>query len=156
MNHPKLTELTTEANFAARVAGVIAQLEARDEHPRIFETKRTVEQQREKVRKGYSKTMRSYHLKRGKDGGAKAADIADAAKGWNASQRFWCIIGAACQSYGLGWGGLFGLNRKQVQAVKGALDELRAAHWPHDHPAYQRCPVSWDPAHVQFDSNWPK
>lgn len=151
--HPKLSELTNDGKFRDHVAGVLVQLENRDEHPRIYETKRTIAQQAEKVRLGYSKTMRSYHLKTGKDGGAKAADVADAAKGWNATRRFWFIIGAASQSYGVGWGGLFSLSGKQKQRLIKALNELRAAHFPEDHPAY-RTQIGWDPAHLQADNNW--
>lgn len=151
--HPKLSELTAEGFFRSHVGSIVTQLENRGERPRIYETKRTVAQQREKVRLGYSKTMRSYHLKVGRDGGAKAADIADAAKGWNATRRFWFIIGAACQSYGVGWGGLFNVSRSQKGKILAALKELRAAGFPEDHPAY-RVQIGWDPAHVQVDSNW--
>lgn len=151
--HPKLLDLTTDRHFAAHVGKIIAQLEARDENPRIYETKRTIEQQREKVRKGYSKTMASFHLKLGKDKLARAADIADAARGWNATRRFWFIIGAASNSYGVGWGGCFGLSAKQRLKLLAAFDELRAAGWPHEHPAYE-CRIGWDPAHLQDSPTW--
>lgn len=153
MSHPKLSELTTDGAFAAKVGQVLAQLEARNETPRIFETKRTLAQQVKKVRAGYSRTLKSQHVDRGSDGGALAADIADSAKGWNASRRFWLIIGAACQSYGLGWGGLFGLNGRQKGALVAALNTLRAAGWPEDHEAYA-VSIGWDPAHLQKRPNW--
>lgn len=152
-SHPKLATLTDDGNFRAKVAKVIAQLENRGESPKIFETKRTVAQQREKVRLGYSKTMFSEHLKTGKDGLCKAADIADASKGWNASRRFWFIIGAACQSYGIGWGGLFGLKGSQKAKLAAAFDILREAGWPDEHDAY-RTQIGWDPAHLQQRANW--
>ncbi len=150
---PKLLELTADDNFRQKVNACLTDLTARDEDPRIFEAMRTVEQQREKVRKGYSKTMKSYHLKRGRDGKGLAADIADKVKGWNASKRFWFLLAATCEARRIGWGGLFGLKSKQKQAVMRAIQILRAAGWPHDHEAYQT-PIGWDPAHVQKDNNW--
>jgi hypothetical protein len=97
--------------------------------------------------------MNSYHLKRGGDGGAKAADIADRKKAWNASRRFWFIIGASCQARGIGWGGAFGLSRKQKAAFSQAVAILRLAEWPSTHPAYQ-CAIGFDPAHLQTQGNW--
>ncbi len=164
--HPKLSELTNDPmvglintaqrrapKFRDKVSGVIVQLENRDENPRIYETKRNLAQQKEKVRLGYSKTLASEHLKKGNDGGAMACDIADAVKGWNATRRFWFIMGAASQSYGIGWGGLFGLSRNQKAKLVKALDELRAAKFPMDHPAY-RTEIGFDPAHLQARNNW--
>lgn len=148
-----LNQLTNDGNFRSKVQLSLQNMVEKAEAPRIFEAMRTVEQQREKVRLGYSKTMKSYHLKRGKDGKGLAADIADKDRGWNASKRFWFILAANCEARGMGWGGLFGLNRKQKQAVKNAIAVLRAALWPQNHEAYQT-PIGWDPAHVQKDSNW--
>lgn len=151
---PKLSELTTDGNVRAKVAAVLADLQGHGEDPKIFEAKRTVEQQREKVRLGYSKTMNSYHLKRGKDGGAKAADVADRKKAWNASKRFWLLTGSSALAHGLGWGGLFGLGASQKAAVVRAIETLREAGWPKTHEAYQT-QLGWDEAHLQADYNWP-
>ena len=150
---PKLAELTADGNFREKVRALLCDLERLGEYAKIFEAKRTVDQQREKVRLGYSKTMRSNHLKRGADGGGKAADIADRSKGWNASRRFWFIIGASCHARGLGWGGLFGMKSKQKLAFHAAVRTLREAGWPESHSAYQ-AHIGWDPAHVEFGSNW--
>jgi len=154
MNDAKLIELTTDGNFRAKVAACLTDLQAHGEDPKVFEAKRTVEQQREKVRLGYSKTMNSYHLKRGKDGGAKAADVADRTKGWNASKRFWLMLGSSALAHGVGWGGLFGLNRVQKQRLRTAILVLRSAGWPAGHSAYE-VQVGWDGAHLQADVNWP-
>jgi hypothetical protein len=153
MSDPKLAELTNDRQFRHKVAQVLVQLEARGESPRIYETKRTLAEQIEKVRKGYSKTIKSFHLKRGSDGGARAADIADAVTGWNARKRFWLIMAAASHSYGIGWGGCFGLNSSQKRAVLVAIDELREVGWPHDHPSYE-VRIGWDPAHLQDSPTW--
>lgn len=151
---PKLAELTQDGNFRAKVGFTLENLADKDESPKIFEAMRTVEQQREKVRKGYSRTMKSYHLKRGSDKLGLAADIADRTKGWNASKRFWLLLAANCEARMMGWGGLFGLKSKQIKAIQDALSVLRAAGWPMSHPSYEVA-IGWDPAHVQKDSNWP-
>lgn len=146
---PKLQELTTDGNFRAKVEATLQTLAEKGERPKVFEAKRTEAQQREKVRKGYSKTMASYHLKRGGDGGGMACDIADAKKGWNGSKRFWLLLGANCLARGMSWGGLFGLDQSQREAVKSAIDRARKAGWPQSHAAYQ-VPIGWDPAHVSL------
>lgn len=152
-NDPKLNDLTRDGRFREKISAVLNALAANGFDPKIFETKRTLAQQIEKVRKGYSKTLNSYHLRRGSDGGGKAADVASRAMGWNVRKRWWLILGAACQSYGLGWGGLFGLKAREKRALVAAIDELRAAHWPLEHPAYA-VRMGWDPAHIQTGSNW--
>lgn len=155
MSDPKLPELTSDGNFRAKVAAVLGDLDRLGMDAKIFEAKRTVEQQREKVRLGHSKTMNSYHLKRGSDGGSKAADIADRARAWNAPKRFWMILGASAWGHGLGWGGLFGLGAKQKKKLMAALKRLSASDWP-DHSSDYETPIGWDGAHVQADFNWPE
>lgn len=150
----KLAEITTDGNFRAKVEACLNGLKDHGENPKIFEALRTRAQQREKVRLGYSKTMNSYHLKRGSDDLALAADIADMAKAWNASRRFWMILGANAMAHSVGWGGLFGLNAKQKGAVVRSFVTLRSAGWPREHEAY-RVHIGWDPAHVQIERNWP-
>lgn len=149
----KLHELTHDGGFQSKVRATLIRMAQLGLKPKIYEAKRTVEEQKEKVRKGYSKTMRSFHLKRGKDGGAMAADIADADKGWNAEKRFWLVLGANAESRGLGWGGLFGLNGKQKQALLEAFDVLRIEGWPDNHPAYA-VKIGWDPAHLENRDLW--
>lgn len=154
MTDPKLSELTTDNAFRGKVELVLRDLDGKKYDGYIAEAKRTIEQQREKVRKGYSKTMNSYHLKRGKDGGGLAADIVQKGKGWNASKRFWLILGSSAWAHQLGWGGLFGLNAKQKKALQQAIHTLRQAGWPIEHQAYQ-VRMGWDPAHLENKSNWP-
>ena len=153
MPDPKLAELTTDGNFRAKVAAILDDLASHGEDPKIFEAMRTREQQAEKVRLGYSKTMNSYHLKRGSDGKGKAADIADRKKGWNASKRFFMLLASSCWAHGVGSGILFGLNAKQRQNLKNAILTLRQAGWPKSHPAYETA-IGWDGAHCQEDDNW--
>lgn len=151
----KLNDLTNDGNFRSKVQLTLQNLEGHGEDPKIFETLRTMEEQREKVRRGVSKTMNSYHLKKGKDGKAKAADVASKSKGWNVGPRFWLLLGANCQSRKIGWGGIFGFSPAQKAHLIELFDVLRAAGWPKEHPAYRgKVPISWDPAHLQYDSNW--
>lgn len=153
MTDPKLIELTEEGNFRNCVERCIKAIEAKGVDAKIFEALRTVAEQREKVKKGYSKTMKSEHLP-DKTGKARAADVADAKKGWSADKRFWLLLGSAAWAYGVGWGGLFGLSPRRVKAVQEAIKTLREAGWPKQHEAYQ-VPLGWDVAHLQSSNNWP-
>lgn len=69
----------------AVIVEVFTKLEAKGWQPIIAEGCRTVAQQREKVRKGYSRTMNSYHVK------CKAADIVDKRYYWKVGigHQFW-------------------------------------------------------------------
>ena len=93
-----------EPDFRARVKRVLRRLEAKGWQPYVAEGRRTKAQQREKVRLGYSKTMRSKHLV------GRAADIVDRRYGWGGpavkwSFRFWRDLGQAARAEGLTWGG---------------------------------------------------
>ncbi len=149
---PKLNQLTPV--FRDKVETILKQLADKHMEPYIAEAKRTVAQQREKVNKGYSKTMRSNHLP-GSDGLSRAADIVQLHKGWAASKRFWLMLGSSSWANQTGWGGLFGLNGKQKKSVQVAIHTLRQAGWPATHEAYQ-VQMGWDPAHVEMPVNWPK
>lgn len=151
---PKLNQITKDDAFRAKVDLVLEDLKGKKYDGFIAEAQRTVAQQREKVKKGYSKTMNSFHVKTGSDGGCKAADIVQRGKGWSASKRFWLILGSSAWAHNIGWGGLFGLNSKQVKAMQKAIHTLRQAGWPIEHEAYQ-VQMGWDVAHVEIKSNWP-
>ena len=150
---PKLIQLTEAGNFREKVEAILGHLGAKGLSPKIYEAKRTVEQQREKVRLGYSKTMRSNHLP-GRDGLSRAADVADLNLAWNASKRFWMMLGAAALAHDVGWGGLFGLGRTQKANVVKCINRARAEGWPIKSEAYQ-CQLGWDVAHLEMGSNWP-
>jgi hypothetical protein len=149
-----LTKVTERDGFRSKIQATLDNLKAKGESGKIDPgVLRTVAQQRELVRKGYSKTMNSYHLP-GPDGLSRAVDLVDAKKGWNASKRFWLLVGANAEYRGLGWGGLFGLNATQRAAVLQAINDLRRAGWPKgNHKAYQ-VQLGWDVAHVEARSNW--
>ena len=80
--HPRTTKnfATLECAFKPYVLDVLAQLEKLGYQPVIWEGRRTIEEQREKVRLGYSKTMRSRHLS------GYAADIVDRRYLWDSGK----------------------------------------------------------------------
>ena len=150
---PKLPDLTTDGNFRAKVEAVLGHMMAKGCKSKIAESIRTKTQQAEKVRMGYSKTMKSNHLP-GKDGKARAADVVDVDLGWNASKRYWLLLGACCKAHSVGWGGLFGLNKAQKLNVGKCIEQARKEGWPLKSSAYQ-CSLGWDPAHLEVPNNWP-
>lgn len=150
----KLLELTNDGGFRSKVAAVLETLSKKG-YPDVYivEAKRTLAQQQEKVRRGYSKTLNSYHLKRGSDTGGLAADIVPKSKGWNAEKRFWLMLGWLCYSHGLGWGGLFGLSATRKNLVLASMKRLSKAGWPAKSADYET-QIGWDGAHVQKKVNW--
>lgn len=66
-----------DPRFRPTVLEILEKLEARGYQPIVVEGKRTLAQQREKVRLGYSTTMNSYHLT------GLAADICDKREMWD-------------------------------------------------------------------------
>ncbi|HMS54217.1 MAG TPA: hypothetical protein PKA27_02355 [Fimbriimonadaceae bacterium] len=153
MDDPKLSELTSHLRFRDRVRATLQTLKDYGLDPIIYEGKRSLAEQRKKVSQGRSKTLESFHVKRGPDAGSLAADIASEKDGWNVQRRFWFVLGASCRARGLGWGGLFNLSAEEREALLTAIDVLRIAKFPEKHDAYS-VKIGWDPAHVQTKSNW--
>jgi hypothetical protein len=135
-----LARTTREKDFRQKAKAVYEDLEGKGLKPRIYETLRTPQQQRQKVKLGYSKTMRSAHLP-DKTGLARAADIADRAVGWSATRRFWLTLGRSATARGLEWGGFYGLSLKQRKALQRVLDDR---DFTNDY-----IKLGWDPAHIQ-------
>lgn len=107
--------------FRQYVQEILRDLTQLGWQPVVAEATRTREQQAEKVRKGYSKTMNSWHVPSTQ---AKfwetresysvvhgnAADIIDRRYGWagpaaNTGYKFWTDLGRAAKRRGLTWGG---------------------------------------------------
>ncbi len=95
--------------FKPIVLEIMKRLEAKGWKPIVAEGRRTIVQQREKVAKGYSKTLNSYHLS------GMAADIVDQRYLWNIalSHNYWKDQGAIISELrksnpGLRWGGDWG------------------------------------------------
>ncbi len=123
--YPKLKEISPEMSVMADK--VILRLEARGYSPRIVEALRTIEQQEEKVRQGFSKTLKSKHL--GDGNGALAMDVVDKRWGYDDSKRetqqFFRGYGEIGEGEGLGWGGAW----KPINQKKG---------------------YGWDPGHLEL------
>jgi hypothetical protein len=154
MADPKLEQLTMDGGFRNKVAVILDTLQKKgylDAY--IVEAMRTIEQQKEKVRLGYSKTMASYHLKRGSDKKGLAADIVPKSVQWNASKRFWMMYGWLCYQHAVGWGGLFGVSTGRKASILAAMKRLSAKGWP-DHDEDYQIGLGWDPAHCQAGVNW--
>lgn len=112
---------------------------------RIAESLRTRDEQREMVRRGVSRTLRSKHV--APPGKVRAVDIVDERRGWGASKAFWLTLGRLALLHGCEWGGLWGLpraRRKQLERFLTAdYDDWRAAGglWVGG--------IGWDAAHVE-------
>lgn len=147
MPDPKLAELTTDGNFRAKVDAVIRELQGNGfKDTRIAEACRTLEQQREKVRKRYSKTMKSKHVcALNPSHQSEAADIVPQSTGWAASRAYWLTLGRCALLHGLTWGGLWGLNILQRARLKKFLTDTSKPFSPDNWGG----PMGWDTAHVE-------
>ncbi len=119
LNEEKLGE--AHPAFALTLRQIIKDLSGLGWQPRIVSVRRTKEQQAEKLKKGYSKTMQSWHVKgthrviaednqslTGING--DAADIVDNRYWWNGLAKshdfkFWTDLGSTAKKYGCAWGG---------------------------------------------------
>ena len=106
--------------FAVKVQSILKHLKGKGWLPVVFHGDRTREEQEEKVKAGYSKTMNSFHVEgtsfsRNRNGvhwelKGEAADIVDARYLWNGAAadrdfQFWKDLGAITNTLGLTWGG---------------------------------------------------
>lgn len=163
-----------EPGVRIRIDRMLVAIGAKGYSPRIIESRRTHAEQREKVRKGYSKTMNSEHLDADNKAPflGRAADIVEASfrplQGWTPRHvRFFLILGSAANWQSMGWGGLFGLSTAQRRRLLARIRELSKAGWPKPDPttgypynefgltASYKYRVGWDPNHVQKTNNWP-
>lgn len=137
-----LENLTETGNFRRKVAAIIRDAKSHGYDITIYSSLRTVAEQKEKVRLGYSKTMKSDHLP-GWDGLSHAADLASVAHGWNAPRDYWLMIGRLALTKGLKWGGLYGLPRAQKKALVAFLTDTSKPF----NPMEWKGKIGWDPAH---------
>jgi hypothetical protein len=107
--------------FKFQVEKILGELEAMGWRPKIASAKRTTAEQAEKLKKGYSKTMHSWHvestrsiLPEGKSAYSvvlgNAADVVDKRYGWggpaaNKEFGFWKDLGKTAKKHGCFWGG---------------------------------------------------
>ncbi|MER2520898.1 MAG: glucosaminidase domain-containing protein [Bdellovibrionales bacterium] len=93
-----------DPRFAERLGLVMDDLKQQGYDAVIGSGERTVAEQADKVRQGYSHTMKSNHLHRdGND--VTAVDITQRGKPWGGSEAFQQALGKAAKSHGLEWGG---------------------------------------------------
>lgn len=107
-----------EPAFRDKVVRILRRLQSQGWKARVGSGRRSLAQQKEKVRKGYSKTLKSWHLK------GLAADIIDSRWGWggeasNLDHPFWNALGKAAAIEGLTWGG----NWKSFRDVAHVQDD---------------------------------
>jgi peptidoglycan L-alanyl-D-glutamate endopeptidase CwlK len=118
-NEAKLA--TAHPVFAAALRRILNGLLTAGWQPRIAELKRTQAQQAKKVKQGYSKTMKSWHVSStigtlpvGREHlqtiRGEAADIVDARWGWGGpaaktDHKFWKDLGRLAKENGCSWGG---------------------------------------------------
>lgn len=133
---PKLGELSQY--MQKKVDAVLRDLEGHGWEPNIAEGRRTVEQQRQKVKDKVSKTMKSKHLE------GNAADIIDKRHGWSSScpKLFWIHLASSAIAHGLKSGIFFGLAPKPRAALLKAIADR-------DFEAAAKMPFGWDVAHVE-------
>lgn len=113
-----------DERFKPIVEDILQQLEAKRYQPFVCEGRRTEAQQREKVAKGYSKTMKSYHLT------GLAADIVDKRYMWNVpvTHPFFIALGEVVKGISvdggyLRWGGDWNVpGRFEILKKKGKIN----------------------------------
>lgn len=139
-----LKNLTDDGRFRQKVAAILNDAGSHGYPLKVASSLRTVEEQREKVRLGYSKTMRSKHLP-GWDGLARAADIVDYHKGWECSKDVWVMVGRLALTKGLAWGGLWSLPWNERRKLKAFLLDMDSPFNPFNWQGH----IGFDPAHVE-------
>ena len=137
--------LTEDGNFRRKVMAIVRDAEGRGFPLKVASSLRTVEEQRQKVAQGYSKTMRSKHLP-GWDGLSRAADIVDLHRGWDCERVVWLMVGRLALTKGLKWGGLWGLPKNQRKKLQSFLTDMDAPFNPYNWKGQ----IGWDPAHVEI------
>ena len=149
-----LENLTEDGNFRRKIAAIIRDAKGHGYDITIYSSLRTVAEQKEKVRLGYSKTMKSKHLP-GWDGLSRAVDLADSKTAWGCHRTTWLMIGRLALTKGLKWGGLWGLPLKTRKRLVAFLiaehteeNPFRPLDWVNEDG--KPGPLGWDAAHVEL------
>lgn len=116
-----------DSRFKPYVLEILTKLEKLGYKPIVAEGRRTVEQQKEKVKLGYSQTMKSYHLT------GLAVDIVDSRYNWDIPlhHKFWYDYGHIVKDMKpkegyLRWGGVWSVPERWAiieQAQKNQSDK---------------------------------
>jgi hypothetical protein len=131
--------------FGARVAALIAALEAQGYRPRIQCAWRSPAEQLEMRRRGTSKVAYGFHNVTGADGqkASLAVDLLDDAEPLAPSMRYCVVLAIEAARVGCTTGLLWGLPRAIARGLEAALEagDVEAA------AAFTK--RGWDPCHVE-------
>lgn len=135
--------LLIDKSVRAKIAAVIKDMEGHGLKPLIAkEVWRNPKEQLALYKAGRSKVSWGFHCACTPDGkpASLAADIIDADLAWNASRKFWLMLGSSAMAHGLGWGGMWGLPKS---LKTGLLKVIECKDWD--------CAVKfgWDVAHIE-------
>jgi hypothetical protein len=124
-NKQRLTECFP--TFAARVAAVIADMEAKNFRPRIQDAHRSIADQAQAVHDGFSQVLFGFHNVTGANGKpeALAVDMLDDDHPTNMSRKYLITLASVAQKNGLNSGIFFNLSanaRTKLQKAINALD----------------------------------
>lgn len=139
-NAQKLTELYP--TFAARVARVIAGMEAAGWRPRIQDAWRSPEDQKKAYDAGHSKLLYGFHNVTGPDGRreALAVDLIDDDKPLNSRKPYLLQLAAIAGQEGVTTGIRWDMP---VELVAGIDKAIADQNWN------AKVKIGWDPTHIQ-------
>lgn len=140
-NATRLLELYP--TFRARIANVIAALEAKGVRPRIQDAWRSIADQRKAFIAGHTKVLFGFHNATAPDGKmpeALAVDLLDDDSPLNPSTNYLLQVAAAAEAAGLVTGIRWGVPKKLVFGIDAAIS---AEDWD------AKLKVGWDPTHIQ-------
>lgn len=130
-------------SIRGKVAVVVKDMEGHGLRPLLASsTFRSPAEQMQLYKAGRSQVKRGFHCATNRDGtaGSLAADIVDADLSWNASGKFWLMLGSSAMAHGLAWGGLWGLPQSLRD---GLLNIITDKEW--NRPVK----LGWDVAHIE-------
>lgn len=133
--------LEVRPDLRPKVQAILNDLRGHGWQPVIHEALRSLSKQKENVKKGVSKTLKSKHLPDSK-GFSRAVDIIDKRYGWNPPVIFWLHLASSATAHEMRSGAFFGLSDEQEEKLKDALADGR---WDEA----QRLKLGWDSAHVE-------
>lgn len=134
--------LKVDVSIRKKIKAVLTDLEGHGLKPLIAaEVWRDPALQLKLFKQGRSKLRWGFHCatRNGKPA-SLAADIVDAAKGWNASKEFWLKLAASARAHELQSGVYWGLPQSMRAAIEWAIIHRE---WK------ANIKIGWDPAHVQ-------
>lgn len=109
--------LSVKPELQTLVWTIMLELEKKGWQPQVAEGLRTIEEQKEKVRLGYSQTLNSRHLT------GRAVDVIDKRYGWNIPLHhpFWLDYGhLVLATNQLQWGGIW-LHPERLKIMEEAV-----------------------------------